>query len=101
DLFLRLGVPTKVERGGRVFPESDRAGDAVAALERWIRGLSVDVRTGQRVQGLVAVDGHISGVRVYSGVIPADAAVLATGGVTYPKTGSTGDGYTMAAEVGH
>jgi predicted Rossmann fold flavoprotein len=101
DLFLRLGVPTKVERGGRVFPESDRAGDAVAALERWIRGLSVDVRTGQRVQSLVAVDGHISGVRVYSGVIPADAAVLATGGVTYPKTGSTGDGYTMAAEVGH
>jgi predicted Rossmann fold flavoprotein len=53
------------------------------------------------VKGLVVEDGHIKGVSVYSGVIPADAVVLAAGGITYPKTGSTGDGYTMAAEVGH
>jgi predicted Rossmann fold flavoprotein len=113
DLLHRLGVPTKVERGGRVFPASDRAADVVAALEAWIRGLGVEVRTGVRVQLLVtgraepqpSAISHqplaISGVRVFSGVIPADAVVLATGGITYPRTGSTGDGYRMAEEVGH
>jgi hypothetical protein len=101
DFLNRLGVPTKVERGGRVFPASDRAADVVEALESWIRKLGVDIRTGIRVQDLVVEDGRIQGVKVFTGVIPADAVVLATGGITYPRTGSTGDGYEMAAHVGH
>lgn len=106
DLLERLGVPTKVERGGRVFPASDRAADVVTALETWLKGLGVDIRPGVRVQGLVTDDSaenhaRITGVKVFSGVIPADAVVLATGGITYPRTGSTGDGYRMAEEVGH
>lgn len=101
DLLNRLGVPTKVERGGRVFPASDRAAGVVEALESWIRKLGVDIRTGIRVQDLVVEDGRIQGVKVFTGVIPADAVVLATGGITYPRTGSTGDGYEMAAHVGH
>ncbi|MHB0911946.1 MAG: BaiN/RdsA family NAD(P)/FAD-dependent oxidoreductase [Armatimonadota bacterium] len=100
ELLDRLGVPTKVERGGRVFPVSDSADDVVDALMRWLRELGVEVRTGCRAQGLV-VDGRVTGVTVFGGTVPADAVVLATGGITYPKTGSTGDGYRMAAEVGH
>ena len=118
-LLERLGVPTKIERGGRVFPASDRAADVAAAFEAWLRGLGVEVRTGVRAQGLGWENGtlerrtlngnpqsairnpklRITGVRVFSGTIPADAVVLATGGITYPRTGSTGDGYRMAAEV--
>ncbi|MDH7481373.1 MAG: NAD(P)/FAD-dependent oxidoreductase [Armatimonadota bacterium] len=126
SLLERLGVPTKVERGGRVFPQSDRASDVADALERWLRELRVDIRLGTRAHGLVVekkdqgggdneetpnkkgrsyspafISSFISGVRVFSGVIPADAVVLATGGITYPRTGSTGDGYRIAAEVGH
>ena len=119
ELLQRLGVPTKIERGGRVFPESDRADDVAAAFEKWLRGLGVDIRTGVKVDNLVwecgsvgvwetkpphphtPIPPHITGVRVFSGTIPADAVILATGGITYPKTGSTGDGYRMAAEAGH
>jgi predicted Rossmann fold flavoprotein len=101
DLLDRLGVPTKVERGGRVFPASDSAGDVVEALEKWLKSLRVEIRTGVRVQKLVAEGGAITGVATFSGTIPADAVILATGGTTYPKTGSTGDGYRMATEVGH
>ena len=108
DLLDRLGVPTKVERGGRVFPVSDRAPDVADALERWLRDLRVDIRLGTRVSGIehrVSSIQHpgsvVRGVRVFGGVIPADAVILATGGITYPRTGSTGDGYRMAAEVGH
>lgn len=109
DLLNRLGVPTKVERGGRVFPQSDRAVDVVEVLERWLRELGVEIRTGVRVQGLQTErrpsNGNpelaVVGVKVFSGTVPADTVVLATGGITYPKTGSTGDGYQFAEEVGH
>lgn len=103
DLLNRLGVPTKVERGGRVFPVSDQATDVVAALESWLRGLKVDIRTGVRAQSLAVADDprRIVGVEVFGGTMTADAVILATGGITYPKTGSTGDGYRMAEEAGH
>lgn len=101
ELLNRLGVPTKVERGGRVFPASDKASDVVEALEKWIRDLGVDVRLGCKAKGLVVEDGHITGVKVFGGTIPTNAAIVTTGGITYPKTGSTGDGYRMASEVGH
>jgi predicted Rossmann fold flavoprotein len=110
ELLHRLGVPTKVERGGRVFPASDKATDVVAALEAWLRGLNVDIRTGVRAMGITAKlhpsecegsERTVSGVRVFGGVMRARAVVLATGGITYPRTGSTGDGYKMAEELGH
>jgi len=110
SFLQRLGVPTKVERGGRVFPVSDRAADVVAALESWLRGLEVEIRTGVRAMGiethehsLASEEGRraVSGVRIFGGVMRADAVVLATGGITYPRTGSTGDGYKMAEELGH
>lgn len=106
ELLNRLGVPTKVERGGRVFPKSDRASDVADALERWLRSLKVDIRLGTRAKGLSVSSiedqaSGIAGVDVFGGIMSADAVILATGGITYPGTGSTGDGYRMAAEVGH
>lgn len=106
ELLNRLGVPTKVERGGRVFPKSDRASDVADALERWLRSLKVDIRLGTTAKGLSVSSiedqaSRIAGVDVFGGIMSADAVIVATGGITYPGTGSTGDGYRMAAEVGH
>ncbi|MBI2843755.1 MAG: NAD(P)/FAD-dependent oxidoreductase [Armatimonadetes bacterium] len=101
-LLERLGVKTKVERGGRVFPTSDDADDVADALERWCRGLGVQIRLNTRVKRIrIGGSYRVEGAETYSGFVPADAVVLATGGVTYPRTGSTGDGYRMAAEAGH
>lgn len=100
--FLRKwGVQTKVERGGRIFPVSDRAGDISDAFEKWIESVGVKVKLNTRVKSIDVLDGRIVGVNIYGGRIDADAVILATGGASYPKTGSTGDGYAMAREVGH
>lgn len=101
SLMENLGVRTKIERGGRVFPESDRASDVTEALRKRALDSGVEIKTGVKVKGLAVKDSEIQGVEVFSGVMSADAAILATGGITYPKTGSTGDGYRMAAEAGH
>lgn len=101
DLLGRFGVQTKVERGGRVFPVSDRAADVAEALERWITSVGVHVRTNCRVRSIAAMENKVVGVNVYGGRMCADAVVLATGGASYPNTGSTGDGYAMARELGH
>lgn len=100
-LLGRLGVETKVERGGRVFPASDRAGDVADALGSWLNALGVRVRLNTRTLGLTVEDGHAAGVEVFGGNMPAAAVVVATGGASYPKTGSTGDGYAMASSIGH
>ncbi|HOM72806.1 MAG TPA: NAD(P)/FAD-dependent oxidoreductase [Armatimonadota bacterium] len=100
DLLRRLGVETKVERGGRVFPVSDDADDVANALERWVRSLGVEILLNSRVKSIEANE-TVKGVRTDRGLISSDAVILATGGITYPKTGSTGDGYRMAAELGH
>lgn len=99
-LLQRLGVETKIERGGRVFPVSDDADDVADALERWCRDSGVEIRRGERVEG-VEVAERVEGVRIGKGVVRADAVILATGGITYPATGSTGDGYAIAAALGH
>jgi len=101
DLLRRFGVQTKVERGGRVFPASDRASDVADALERWMESVSVRAKTNCRVRSLLVAEGRVTGVAIYGGEIKADAVVVATGGASYPKTGSTGDGYAMAREAGH
>ena len=100
QFFQRLGVPLKVERGNRVFPVSDRAADIIDALFLELRRLRVPIVNG-RVEGLEVRDGAVTGVRVNGGVLPGQAVILATGGASYPATGSTGDGYRFAAQAGH
>lgn len=98
--FTGLGVPLKVERGNRVFPQSDKAADIIDAL--FFRMKKLNVRIVQdRAVSLLTEDGHISGVEGEQGSYAARAVILATGGASYPATGSTGDGYTMAEAVGH
>ncbi len=95
-------VPTEVQRGGRVFPVSEDARDVVAALTTWIRECGVTLRTQSAVTRLVMDGGVVAGVEVADGrEYSADAVVLATGGASYPATGSSGDGYRLAASVGH
>jgi hypothetical protein len=105
-LLKHLGVETKVERGGRIFPASDDARDVVAALCRYLDVQGVDIRTGIRVMQIIVENARITGVTCKTGdtapvFLPADAVILATGGATWPGTGSTGDGYAMAAALGH
>lgn len=98
--FEALGVPLKVERGQRVYPVSDRSFDISAALERELGRLSVRV-VRDRAAALVVKDGRVSGAKGGRGRYDADAVVVATGGISYPATGSTGDGYRFARQVGH
>lgn len=99
--FETLGVPLVTERGGRVFPESEQATEIADALLRWTRHGGVALRPRSPVAALLVRDGRVRGVRVDAGEIAADATVLATGGASYPATGSTGDGYALARAVGH
>ena len=97
-----LGTPLKVERGNRVFPVSDKSSDIIAALKRGLDGTGVDIRLNTRVAQLLTEDGQCVGVALEDGrSIYADAVILATGGLSYPSTGSTGDGHAMARDVGH
>lgn len=98
--FEGLGVPLKVERGNRVFPVSDRAFDISAALERRLRALGV-AWVRDRALSVQTEAGAAVGVRGERGTYPAQAVILATGGVSYPATGSTGEGHRMAAALGH
>ena len=98
--FEGLGVPLKVERGSRVFPVSDSAFDITNALERELKRLRVRwVR--DRAADIVTESGAVRAVTGEKGTYPAEAVIVATGGVSYPGTGSTGDGYRLAAAVGH
>ena len=98
--FASIGVPLKTERGNRVFPVSDRAFDVSAALERRLKALKVSLVRDRAVE-LEITSGAVTGVRGERGTYPAGAVVLATGGVSYPATGSTGEGHRMAREAGH
>ncbi len=100
-LIESLGVPLKVERGGRVFPESDKSSDVLRALERYLRTLNVEIRLHTKALGIHISEGKAAGVKLQNGVLPADAVILSTGGASYPSTGSTGDGYRFAKECGH
>lgn len=98
--FEAQGVPLKVERGNRVFPMSDSAFDISDALRKRARHLGVEwVR--DRAVDVVGEEGRVSAVKGEKGTYPCTAAIIATGGVSYPLTGSTGDGYAMAERVGH
>ena len=98
--FESLGVPLKTERGNRVFPVSDRAFDISAALERRLRKLKVSI-VRDRAAALEISSSTIRGVTGANSRYPAEAVILATGGVSYPATGSTGEGHLLAAAAGH
>ena len=100
DYFRRLGVPLKTERGQRVFPVSDKAGDVVGALERQLRRLNVEIIRGNCTKLLIG-DGRCCGAVVSGREVRARAVVLATGGLSYPLTGSDGSGYALAKQAGH
>ena len=99
--FRALGVPLKTERGNRVFPESDKAADIVDALFLALRRSRVAITEDRAVSLFTDETGAVTGVQGEHGRYPAGAVVLATGGASYPGTGSTGDGYAMAEAVGH
>ena len=101
DFLAAHGVPSKVERGGRLFPVSDKAVDVVDALVKTARQAGVRIQTSRPVQSIRVADGRVSGVVAGLETVPADAVILATGGLSYPGTGSTGDGYRLAKELGH
>jgi len=101
DFFSARGVASKVERGGRLFPVSDKALDIVEALTKAVRQAGVKIQTGHTVQSILTEDNRVIGVVCGTETLKADAVVLATGGLSYPGTGSTGDGYRLAKELGH
>ena len=98
--FEENGCPLKTERGNRVFPVSDRAQSVLETLQNCLRRSRVTVKTA-RVKSILVEDGRACGVQTQQEAIRADWVILATGGVSYPTTGSTGDGYEMAKALGH
>jgi len=102
DFFENHGVRTKVERGGRVFPVSDRSHDVLGALVSYLKESQVEVRTNSKVKEIVKNGNKIENIVLVSGEeIVADNFIICTGGKSYPVTGSTGDGYGWAEKVGH
>ncbi|MDP4275007.1 MAG: NAD(P)/FAD-dependent oxidoreductase [Bacteroidota bacterium] len=102
DFMKAIGVPTVTERGQRVFPASEKAQDVVDALVRWAKKNKVEIRCNSQVAELLATDSGIQGVKTKEGeIIRARSVILATGGKSYPATGSTGDGYKLASMMGH
>lgn len=112
DFFEDLGMPVKVERGRRVFPQSDHSSDVIKALEQECKRLGVDICLHTKVKE-VCIDrkteqdntgaaGHVEGVLLADGRrMEGDAVIVATGGISYPRTGAVGDGYMFAASSGH
>ena len=95
------GCPLKTERGNRVFPQSDKSYDVINALIRAMRENKVYINLDSHVSDILTENGHVTGVRVNGCDIECDNVILATGGYSYPSTGSTGDGHTMASKLGH
>ena len=101
-LLEEAGVPLKTERGNRVFPLSDHSSDIIRGLERLLHRYDVHIRLRKEVQEILIEDGRAAGIRLKDGYEDrAQAVVVATGGLSYPTTGSTGDGYRFAREAGH
>lgn len=102
ELLPSLGCPVMVERGDRVFPQSEKASDVTKALERELVRLHAQILLNTRVSGLAAQTGHILGVTTMEhGFLAGDKVILCTGGQSYPTTGSTGDGYGWLQSLGH
>ena len=100
-LLKKNGVDTNLERGGRYFPASNKSADVLNALLEWNRKNNVEIRNGYRVEKILHKNDRIQGIQTNGQEIPAQAVVLATGGKSYPATGSTGEGYELARQCGH
>lgn len=101
DFFNVHGLPTKTERGQRVFPVSDKSSDVIKVLEDTLKQNKVEIRLNTTVDDLVVESGQVKGVKVGTELIYGTSVIVATGGISYSMTGSTGDGYTFAKRYGH
>ncbi|MDX2430460.1 MAG: NAD(P)/FAD-dependent oxidoreductase [Bacteroides sp.] len=101
ELLHRYGVETSCERGGRYFPTSNKSADVLSALLTWVDELKVEIRCGERVEKLIMEGNIIKGVQSNGRELRAGKVILATGGKSYPATGSNGDGYELARTAGH
>lgn len=101
DFFQGLGLALSTERGGRVFPASGRAQDVLDTLLRWLNTTGARLHTAQTVIGLEIKKGAVIGVHCDGKLLPCDGVILATGGSSYPATGSSGDGFAFARQAGH
>lgn len=102
DLLQKHGVKVKHERGNRIFPVSDKASDVLQALLEEAKQQHIIIKTNSEVSKIMVEKNKVMGVEtIHQEIIPADKVILATGGMSYPITGSTGDGYKMAKQVGH
>jgi len=101
SFFEDLGVKTKIERGQRVFPSSDKATDIVKALIKFVKKSGVNIITGKRIKNIKYEDSIFSLTTTHGDVFTAEKVIIATGGLSYPGTGSTGDGYKLAESLGH
>jgi hypothetical protein len=101
-LLDNMGIPTKIERGNRVFPVSDKSSDIIKGLYRYVEQSGADVWFNARVKDIMTENNVVKGVELYDGrSVETSSVILATGGLSYPTTGSTGDGYTMVQRLGH
>ncbi len=102
SFFEGLGVPVKVERGNRVFPKSEKSNDIVKAMERFVKKSGCNIMYETEVKEVLTADNVIKGVKLSDNrLVECDSVVIATGGLSYPMTGSTGDGYKFALKCGH
>lgn len=105
DMFNRLGCPTKVERGDRVFPVSDKSSDVISALQREMKKNNVKIYYNTNVEDICIEEGKFVAIKVSQNgkkmKVNGDKLIIATGGLSYPSTGSTGDGYEFARKLGH
>ena len=102
SLLQELGCETKVERGRRAYPVSDHASDVTKALEKGLRAAGLEIHYHAQVKRVLEKEGGVSGVELTDGkILPASRVIVCTGGLSYPSTGSTGDGFAFARELGH
>ena len=100
-LLSKYGVDTTLERGGRYFPSSNKSADVLNAILQWLKEKKVEIRCGAKVEKLIIEEGHIIGLQANGQKYMAKRVILATGGYSYPATGSNGDGHELAKRAGH
>lgn len=102
EFFEKLGVPVKVERGNRVFPKSEKSNDIVRAMERFVKSSGCKIMYETEVKDIITDDNKVTGVKLKDNrILECNSIIIATGGLSYPMTGSTGDGYKFAEKCGH
>ena len=101
ELLNRYGVETVLTRGGRYFPASENSSDVLNALLTWINELKIEIRCGHRVEKLIVENNAVKGLQANGQILNSDRVILATGGKSYPATGSNGEGYELARRLGH